>query len=390
MSTENFYQFIVIGSGPAGSTAAYYFADKGYSVIMLEAKLQPRYKPCGGAIPGFVQKLFDFEIFDNINSVPVYSAYFTSRGKKDIYITLDNPVLYGADRTEFDYLIYKNAREKGAVTYTSELVTSVKEFDDHVEVSTKSGKIFKSKFLVGADGANSITRTKLLPSEFKDVKISTSAVWEVYDSTRELFNKYQNCVHLDFNWYKNGYFGLIPKFDHFTLGGYVAKNINAEKMKSELKKFCEYLNINTDYFKPVLRYFPYYDKHRTLHTKRCVLAGDAACLTDALSGEGIKYAVMSAMVAVKIMEYALHGKMDLKEYSRVIHAMIGKELLLAKKMADLSYLFPSIAYDGLTRVAGETSKILNGEMSYSEFIERLNKKIKRKFFGFFNPAKWFK
>lgn len=390
MVMNNFYQFIVIGSGPAGSTASYYLADKGYSVIMLDGKFQPRYKPCGGAIPGFVQKLFDFEIFEPINSVPVYSAYFTFKGKKDVYTILDTPVLYCADRTEFDYLIYKKAKEKGAATLTGELVINVKEFDDYVEVWTKSGKIFKGKFLIGADGANSIVRSKLFPDEFKKTKISTSAVWEVFDLTRELFNKYQNCVHLDFNWYKNGYFGLIPKFDHFTLGGYVAKNIPADKIKSELKKFCEYLNINTDYFKPALRYFPYYDKHRTLHTKRCVLAGDAACLTDALSGEGIKYAVMSSMVAVKILEYALHGKMELKEYSRVIHEMIGEELLLAKKMADISYLFPSIAYDGMVRVVEDTSKILNGELSYSEFVERLNKKIKRKFFGVFNPANWIK
>lgn len=390
MNKDNFYQFIVIGSGPAGSTASYYFADKGYSVVMLDGKLQPRYKPCGGAVPGFVQKLFDFDLFETINSVPIYSAYFTFRGKKDLYTTLDNPVLYGVDRTEFDYLLYKKAKEKGVKALTDELVTNVKEFDDYVEVTTKNGKIFKGKFLVGADGASSIVRSKLFQNEFKKTKTSTSAVWEVYDLTRELFNKYQNCVHLDFNWHSNGYFGLIPKFDHFTLGGYVSRPVNAEVIKNELKKFCNFLNINTDYFKPVLRYFSCYDKHRMLHTRRCVLAGDAACLTDALSGEGIKYAVMSAIVATKILEYALHGKMELKEYSRVIQTMIGEELLLAKKMAAISYLFPSIAYDGMIRVAEDSGKILNGEMSYSEFVERLTKKIKRKFFGIFNPLSWIK
>lgn len=386
MNKENFFQFIIVGAGPGGSSAAYFLAEKGYSVALIDRKIHPRYKTCGGAVPIFTQKLFDFNIFDSINCVPVNAVYFTFKGKKDIYSTIETPALYGVDRGEFDAFLYNKAKEKGAATFPGELVTGVKEFDDRVEVTTKSGLNLKGKFLIGADGANSIVRSKLFADNFKNLKTATSLVWEIYNANREVFNKYQNCTHLDFGWHRNGYLGLIPKFDHLTAGAYAAKFIPADKAKAGLEKFCARLKINTDEFNPSIRYYFYYDRNRTLHRRRTLLIGDAACLVDALSGEGIKYAVTSGMIAGKILEYAVKLDFQLKEYSRIIHNMIGKELLLAQKMANLAFWFPAVTYDGMIRVCEDTSKILNGEMSYSVFVDRLKNKIKRKFFGFLKGA----
>ncbi|MFH1452730.1 MAG: geranylgeranyl reductase family protein [Armatimonadota bacterium] len=384
---DNFFHFITAGSGPAGSAAALNLARAGYSVAIIERKSQPRYKVCGGAVPAYLNKLFDFDIFGSINCVPIGSVYFTYKGGKDIYSRVDETALYGVDRSDFDFFLYKKAVEVGAKSFTGEVILDAQEFDDYVQVKTKSGKTFRCKFLIGADGANSIVRSKLFSKEFKGIKTASSLVWETDNFSKNIFNRYHNCTHMDFNWLQKGYFGLIPKFDHFTLGGYVAGYEKPEKLKKALKKFCEYLKFDTSGFKPAIRYYPYYDRHRTLNTGRTVLLGDAACLVDKLSGEGIKYAVMSGINAAKVLECALHGRMSLSEYTRLIHSIIGKELLYAKKMARISYLFPSIAYEGLVRVSEEANKILNGQMSYSVFIERLSNKIKRKILNFINPFK---
>lgn len=390
MNKDDSFQVIIIGSGPAGSAAAYVLAEKGYRVALIEKKTHPRYKPCGGAVPVFVNDLLEFDVFSLVDSVPVNSVYFTLRGKKETYANVETPVLHGVDRSRFDEVLYKKAKEAGCVTFPEEVAVNIKEYPDRVEVTTKSGKKITGKFLLGADGANSVVRSKIFNAEFQKLKTASSIVWEAKNVKKEVFGKYQNCVHMDFNWYKCGYFGLIPKFDHLTLGGYVSKYIKPKKLKTELKKFCAFLKLDTADFNPAIRYYPYYDKYRTLHTQRCLLAGDAACLVDALSGEGIKYAFISALVATKILEYAIHGKMGLKEYTRVIHNMIGKELLLAKKMMRLSYLFPSITYGGMVNVYEDTSKILNNQMSYSAFIDRLTKRIKRKLLKIINPLTWFK
>jgi flavin-dependent dehydrogenase len=52
------YDVLVVGSGPAGSTAAYLLAKHGMEVALLEKKPLPRHKTCGG---GIVQRAFQFE-----------------------------------------------------------------------------------------------------------------------------------------------------------------------------------------------------------------------------------------------------------------------------------------------------------------------------------------
>ena len=42
---------IIVGAGPAGSTAAKFLSEKGVNVLLLDKKKFPRDKSCGGGIP---------------------------------------------------------------------------------------------------------------------------------------------------------------------------------------------------------------------------------------------------------------------------------------------------------------------------------------------------
>ncbi|OYT38596.1 MAG: hypothetical protein B6U86_06315 [Candidatus Altiarchaeales archaeon ex4484_43] len=44
------YDVIVVGAGPAGSTAGRQCALKGLKTLILEKEKLPRYKPCGGGV----------------------------------------------------------------------------------------------------------------------------------------------------------------------------------------------------------------------------------------------------------------------------------------------------------------------------------------------------
>ena len=50
MTQENRFDAIVIGAGPAGSTAAYLLAKRGFKVLLLDKKAFPRDKVCGGLL----------------------------------------------------------------------------------------------------------------------------------------------------------------------------------------------------------------------------------------------------------------------------------------------------------------------------------------------------
>jgi len=53
---EGCYDALVIGAGPAGTCAAFYLAQKGYKVVMIERKEFPREKICGDAVTTIAQK----------------------------------------------------------------------------------------------------------------------------------------------------------------------------------------------------------------------------------------------------------------------------------------------------------------------------------------------
>ena len=52
------YDVVIVGAGPAGSTAAKYLAEQGIPVVLIDKAEFPREKPCGGGLPTRVQKRF--------------------------------------------------------------------------------------------------------------------------------------------------------------------------------------------------------------------------------------------------------------------------------------------------------------------------------------------
>jgi flavin-dependent dehydrogenase len=53
------YDAIVIGTGPAGATAAYELSRAGLSVLAIEKHTHPRYKACGGGLSVRIEQLLD-------------------------------------------------------------------------------------------------------------------------------------------------------------------------------------------------------------------------------------------------------------------------------------------------------------------------------------------
>jgi len=54
------HDVLVVGGGPAGASAAYWLAEAGHDVVVLERKTFPREKTCGdGLTPRAVKQLAD-------------------------------------------------------------------------------------------------------------------------------------------------------------------------------------------------------------------------------------------------------------------------------------------------------------------------------------------
>ena len=84
---KNIFDIIVIGGGPAGSSAAMLLSKKGFSIALIEKKVFPREVLCGEFISKEVTEFLEdnslFEDFLKLNPNPLTSFRFIgSRGKK--------------------------------------------------------------------------------------------------------------------------------------------------------------------------------------------------------------------------------------------------------------------------------------------------------------------
>ena len=66
MNRKYSFDAIVIGAGPAGSTAAYLLASKGFKVLILDKSTFPRDKLCGGLLTWKTVKLLESIFQTNI------------------------------------------------------------------------------------------------------------------------------------------------------------------------------------------------------------------------------------------------------------------------------------------------------------------------------------
>src|SRR5450755_2239034 len=124
MQGNGLYEAIVIGGGPAGSTAATILAQKGRRVVLLEKEKFPRYHIGESLLPfGYftMERLGLLEKMKTSHFVKKYSVQFVSpsgRSSQPFYffqhLKHEAATTWQVLRSEFDQMLLDNARAKGA------------------------------------------------------------------------------------------------------------------------------------------------------------------------------------------------------------------------------------------------------------------------------------
>jgi geranylgeranyl reductase family protein len=161
------FDVLVVGGGPSGAAAAYWLAEAGHRVLVVERKEFPREKTCGdGLTPRAVHQLHEMGLADRL------AGYQRFDGLRSIGhgVTLelewpDHPVFpsygYVVRRRDLDEMVAERAVKAGATLWTGAEATAPVVDGGLVagaqirRKATKATETVSARYVVVADGANS-------------------------------------------------------------------------------------------------------------------------------------------------------------------------------------------------------------------------------------------
>lgn len=324
------WEVLVVGAGPAGSTAARILAEEGISTALVEKNLGFN-KPCGGGIPsaglkefGLLEQLkkeLSFNVIKKVKIVPPLSS--------PIEVTLEGGEILIFNRYEFDSFLRQLANRSGASLIEGELINlEQKEGRINSFVKTKDGNILKitSRYLVAADGVNSKV-CSLLRIEKPDY------LWTVsFHMQREATVSEDICEF----WFGSShasffYSWVFPGVNHVSVGTGSDKAYELKKLIQNFvhKRFPQLKGVQN--FSLRAYKIPRWKKRR-FSFGNILLCGDALGTVMPVTFEGIYYAMKSGEFVVKAIK-----DRNTSLYEKLWRERFGRQFRLMKKFQDFMF-----------------------------------------------------
>ena len=359
------FDIIVVGGGPAGSSAACYAANEGFKVLLLEKETYPRDKVCGDAVGGKALKhLEELKLLEKLKKSPHFvfdSVVFSNTRDEKVKVDIKDSEINGYvyPRINFDWILFNEATKKvennGGYILQDFRVNSllIDEKDNNRIIGVKGKnrieeKEFLASLVIGAGGVNCPVAKTIL-TEMNNDEFIQKEHWSA--SFREYWKNVKDINYekgaIEFHYVDGvipGYFWIFPVGKNMcNVGlGITLKDLKDKEMKlKELQnyiikeKFADRFN-NAEMIKdsgkgwqlPLGSPRKTKMKLRRMFGNACLLIGDSGSLVDPFTGEGIGNALLSAKIAIQHYK-KYKDNFDLKAgemYQNEIWRILGKEL----------------------------------------------------------------
>lgn len=322
---------LVVGAGPAGSTAARFAAESGASVKMLERRPEVGVPVrCGEFIPSDEEILDMFPALkdmDEIFDIPQELRCLNTVGIKlidpnDKVTTLEFNG-YTTDRDRFDQYLAKLAQEAGADLSLNE---SFRDAKDNVAYTGK-GEI-GYKVLIGADGPGSrVAQTLGLERNRNPYPAVTAQVKGDFEPYTQMF--FGGIAPGAYGWIipKDGRanvgVGFSPKFANASLSAYFDKFMDRHGFKAEGKVYGKYVPSEGPIPKTV--------------SGNGMVVGDAAGHVISVNGGGIPLAMIAGRICGQVAGENIRAGTSLENYEVQWRSIMERPLKRAafnKHLAD--------------------------------------------------------
>ncbi len=307
MSHSGYFDVIVVGSGPAGSSCATMLAQAGLEVLLIDRSKFPRDKICGDCInPGcwdFFDVLGVSHALRTLDLRIIHSVRIVTRAKKEIAFQVSadrNQPFFSVRRSVLDDVLMSRAMQAGA-TFLGETILMDAVFDGgwNVLVRNRSAnESYRCAYLVGADGRNSAVATKIGAWSTSDPTVHGRRRIGIQCQT-----KYVPAIgsEVRLGTMKYGYFGIVNVNDECANVAMVANADGLRESYCDLSEFledvvCEHPIIGWEighagHFSRVATTFPVSPVRRRWNKPQAFLAGDARQTVEPFTGEGVYFAL---------------------------------------------------------------------------------------------------
>jgi geranylgeranyl reductase family protein len=324
------HDVIIMGAGPAGSTAARILAAAGFDVLIIDKDVFPRDKPCAGWVSPLALNLAGIDPKEykqdktliSFSSLVIWDANNVPRK-----VAFKKTLGYGIIRSEFDTTLLHHTN--GASLKEGTRITSLERDTDGVLLNDR----FKAPVVIGAGGHHCPVAKK-----FGEIKKHEKEIVAIVSESRigrqsiKEHTVYPDIPEIIFNDDGSGYGWYFPKGEYLNIGiGTIApKKIHSYK-NHLLRKLDERGRLPDPERSPLSPFKGHAYKlckitPRKLVSDRILLVGDAGGMAYNMSGEGIGPAIFSGVAAAEtiIAAKGAYSAEQLHTYRKKIYTKFGR------------------------------------------------------------------
>lgn len=367
--SDELWDVIIIGAGPAGSTAAIHLASKGHRVLLIDKEKFPREKVCGdGLINGSIRDLEEIGLIDKVRKIgynsevaTVYSPTGVSLSIPGKYITLRRSIL--------DALIAAESLRRGAVFCQGEIKDISSDHSNHTCVSfANHSKLIRAKFCIIATGAQiSLAKRLGFIEQTSPTAIAVRCYMRSSIKIDHLLGSYEPSLLPGYGW-------IFPmgnnEYNVGVIAGYNKMKKNKMNLTEAFYEFVERFPIANRLFKDGQMLTPLLGgslrcglegaSSRVIGNMLC--AGEVLGTTVPCTYEGIGKAMESGKLAAHVINEALTSGIvgKIKEY----HELFAREM-------QPKYKGYKIAFKWLNGSPGTIGRLMVHRVEKSKFLRKI-------------------
>ena len=350
------FDVVIVGAGPAGSSAAISLARRGYAVALIDKEQFPREKLCGDFINPAIWPIYqdlgvDHEIF-SLEHEKISAIRITTLSGDESIVPIsthvhETPFGLGINRKNLDYVLVQAAVREGVTVLQRRWIKKILNKPEgwclHAEHQSVA-ETCRATILIGADGRNSWV------AHHTGLNRNASPGGKTVGLQFRLKNFHKIPGRVEIHVFPGGYAGLVQLGDGTAnlclsvMRGQLPHNRPADlpaKLGLLQNPFLRDLLRETEFSQQVRSTFPVYFPPRRSYAERVLLVGDAAQVIEPVTGEGVYFATASGLIAAQTIDEAFQrgdfSAARLSEYERTFRRAFWRRRKLNRFIQYLVY-----------------------------------------------------